>query len=55
MNAGLLLWAALTHLKASIPQRPKIQVASGSELVDWNTGLLTLSYSAWERAEPRAY
>lgn len=45
MNAGLSLLAALTHLRVLIPTGP---VASGSELVNWNTGLLTLGYSVGE-------
>lgn len=42
MNAGLSLLAALTRRRGSHPHGP---VASGSELVNWNTGLLTSGYS----------
>ena len=51
MNAGRPLLAALTPLRGSHPHGP---VASGSELVNWNTGLLTSGSSVWERAGPMA-
>ena len=42
VSAALSLLAALTHLRGSHPHGP---VASGSELVNWSTGLLTSRYS----------